>query len=94
MFIVHRARQFSGEFHGGRSRGRTEGVSSRRGEGAGAPRPGHHAYSYHMSSGTQGASSSPTSTHGRRGAGQSSTRDGTRRCPVARVSISMQLLSL
>jgi len=67
--IVRRA-QFSGEFYGGRSWGRSEGLSSRWGEGAGAPRAGVNAYSNHLSSGPQGASSSSSSDDGRRGTGE------------------------
>lgn len=87
VFDVYCA-QFSGEFYGGRSRGRVEGVSSRRDEGASAPRPGHHAYSDHMSASPQGATASSASTHGRRGVGQQNTRDGTCWRSAARVSVS------
>ena len=79
--------QFPGEFSGGRSWGRAEGLSSRWGEGAGTPRPGHDAHSNHLSTSSQGAPSSSASADGRRSIGQQNTRDGSCRCRAAWVNL-------
>ena len=85
--------QFSGEFHGGRSWGRAEGVSARWGAGTSAPCTGFHAHPDHVSSGTQGKSSSPSAVDGGRSTCEQDTGDGTRRRTTSRVCTTVTLLA-